>query len=151
MASQTVDLQVQIVRFVLDHQPPIVACEFVDAGGRQHTIIDKVWMFSEETLNAHSQYPQPGLIRCTVLEELRDTQGRELVKIDVANPDQIESAEGLTEFTVVRGQVSPSTGPINVRQRRILGRTRIRLQSSGLLLFGIELGQPPAICLTLYH
>ena len=110
MASQIADLHVQIVGFIMDHQPPIVACEFVDAASRTHTVIDKVWMFSEKTLDAHSQYPQPGLIRCAVLAEWCDTRDQQLVSIDIANPDQIESTEGLTEFVVARDQVS-----VNVR------------------------------------
>jgi hypothetical protein len=82
MASTAVDLQVQIVRFVMDHQPPIVACEFIDAGGRQHTVIDKVWMFSEDTLDAQSEYPQAGLLRCGIRGEWREPGGRELIRID---------------------------------------------------------------------
>jgi hypothetical protein len=113
MEARIADLHVQIVRFVMDHQPPIVACEFLDAGSRTHTVIDKVWMFSQQTLDAHSQYPQPGLIRCAVLAEWRDTGGREVVRIDVANPDQIESTEGVTEFIVAREQVAISPGSVN--------------------------------------
>ena len=30
MALKEADFHVKIVRFVMDHQPPIVACEFVD-------------------------------------------------------------------------------------------------------------------------
>jgi hypothetical protein len=42
-------LAVQIVRFVDDDpQPGIVACEFADAVGRRHTLIDKVAIFSAE-------------------------------------------------------------------------------------------------------
>jgi hypothetical protein len=59
MAVQIADLHVQIVRFVMDHQPPIVACEFLDAGSLTHTAINKVWMFSKHTLDPQSQYPQP--------------------------------------------------------------------------------------------
>ena len=47
MASQMADLNVQIVGLITDHQPPIVACEFVDSASRTHTVIDKVWMFCE--------------------------------------------------------------------------------------------------------
>jgi hypothetical protein len=94
----------------MDHQLPIVACEFVDAASLTHTVIDKVWSFSEQTLNAHSQYPQPGVIRCRVLTEWRDTRDQQPVSIDIANPDQIESTEGLPQFVVARDQVS-----INVR------------------------------------
>jgi hypothetical protein len=108
--SQKADLHVQIVRFIMDHQPPIVAGEFVDAASRTHTVIDRVWMFSEKTLDAHSQFPQSGLIRCAVLAEWRDTRDQQLVSFYIASPDQIESTEGLTEFVVARDQVS-----VNVR------------------------------------
>ena len=47
MAPQMADLNVQIVGLIMDHQPPIVACEFVDSASRTHTVIDKVWMFCE--------------------------------------------------------------------------------------------------------
>jgi hypothetical protein len=108
MASLKVDLRVEIARSIMDHQPPIVACEFVDSAGRQHTVIDKVWMFSEETLNAQSDYPQPGAIRCAIVAEWRDSEGRDLLRISTADPDQIESTEGLTNFDVLRDQVSAS-------------------------------------------
>jgi hypothetical protein len=97
----------------MDHQPPVVACELVDAGGHFHTFVGKVWMFSEQTLDVESRYPQAGLIRCVILAEWHDAGGRELVRINTAHPDQIESTEGLTEFIVLRDQVSASTGPVN--------------------------------------
>jgi hypothetical protein len=115
MASQIADLQIQIVRFVMDHQPPIVACELVDAGGRRHTFIDKVRMFSEQALDGQSEYPQPGLLRCSVLSTWSEKGGQEVVRVSTAEPDQIESTEGTSEFTVLRGQVSPSSAPANVR------------------------------------
>ena len=104
--SQTVDLHVQIVRFVLDHQPAIVACEIIDADGQRHTFIDKVWMFLDQNLNADSAYPLSGAIRCAVLKRWRDASGRELVSVNTADPDFIESTEGLSEFVVLQHQIS---------------------------------------------
>ena len=46
MVPQHADLAVQIVRFVDECQPGVVACEFVDADGHLHTLIDKVPIFS---------------------------------------------------------------------------------------------------------
>jgi hypothetical protein len=112
IAAQTMELNVQIVRFVMDHQPAIVACELVDAAGHRHTFIDKVWIFSEQTLDAQSEYPQPGVIRCAVLETWHDSEGRELARINTADPDQIESTEGMSEFTVLRKQLSSASGPV---------------------------------------
>jgi hypothetical protein len=68
-------------------------------------VIDKGWIFSEKTLDAVSQYPQDGVIRCAVLAERRDATGRDLVNISTANPDQIESVEGRSDFVVLRNQV----------------------------------------------
>ena len=92
-----------------------IACEFPDADGRRHTVVDKVWMFSEQTLDAGSQYPQDGVIRCAVLAEWRDGSGRDLVRISTATPDQIESTEERTEFVVLRAQVSTVAVPLNLR------------------------------------
>lgn len=108
MASEIADLHVRIVRFVMDHQPPIVACDLADASGRTHAVIDKVWIFSEQTLGGESQYPQHELMHCAVLAWPRGVtpKGRKLVRIDTANPDAIESSKRLTEFFVGRDQVS---------------------------------------------
>ena len=66
------ELAVQIVRFVDDTQPGVVACEFSDADGRRHTLIDKVPIFTTEHLDASSAYPQGGAVRCEVLSRWRD-------------------------------------------------------------------------------
>ena len=99
-------LAVQIVKFVDDVQPGVVACEFSDASGRRHTLIDKVPIFSNELLNSLSKYPQDGLVRCEVLSRWRNPDGRELLRISIARPDSVESTEGLAEFVVFSSQVS---------------------------------------------
>lgn len=49
------ELLVSIVRYMgLDPQPGIVACEFLDADGHTHTLIDKVPIFSVRHLDASS-------------------------------------------------------------------------------------------------
>lgn len=99
------NLAVQIVRFVDRHQPGWVACEFVDADGKRHTIIDKVPIFTEEDLDETSAYPRSGSAQCEVLAQWRDAQGRELVRITTARPDAIESTEGVSEFVVLPTQL----------------------------------------------
>ena len=83
-------LVVQIVRWVDDGFPGVVACEFVDAYKRVHTLIDKVPMVTREDLDATSIYPQRGGVRCTVLErwrELRAEEVGELVRVYIGYPD----------------------------------------------------------------
>jgi hypothetical protein len=101
------ELAVQIVRFVDDAQPGVVAAEFVDAVGRRHTLFGSVPMFTEARLNAVSAYPQPGAARCEILLRRLDAQKREIVRISTLRPDAIESTEGLSEFEVLSPQLSP--------------------------------------------
>jgi hypothetical protein len=99
-------LAVEIIRFVSDHQPGWIAGEFVDAEGRRHSVVDKVPILGFDYLDASSQFPQPGVARCEVLERFRDALGRELVRISLARPDGIESTDGLSEFVVLCVQLS---------------------------------------------
>jgi hypothetical protein len=101
-------LAVEIVRFVDDHQPGWVECEFVDAEGRRHTIVDKVPILSLEPLEATSKYPQAGFVQCEVLNRWEDDKGRKLARISTARPIDIESTEGLSEFVVLSAQLIAS-------------------------------------------
>jgi hypothetical protein len=111
MIPELVDLMVQIVRFVDDDQPGFVECEFTDADGRPHRVIDKAPIFTTATVAADSIYPQPGAVRCRLLGVSQDRDGRRLFTISTADPFSIETAEGLTEFDVLTSQVSVVNRP----------------------------------------
>ncbi len=98
-------LRVQIVRFVDDYQPGIVECQFEDAGGRVHTIIDKLPIFSAAALWSDSEYPQPGIVRCRVLDRMSGQDGRDLIHITTADPDHVEATDGKSEFVVAEGDL----------------------------------------------
>jgi hypothetical protein len=100
------ELAVQIVRCVDDSFPGWVDCEFVDAAGNLHTLRDKIPIFTTEDLDATSQYPQPGVAACEVIEQWQDNQGRELLRISTTHPFGIESLEGFTEFVVQSTQLT---------------------------------------------
>jgi hypothetical protein len=107
MGRELGELALDIVRWVEDYQPGIVACEFVDAQGCLHSFVGKVPIFStEDTLDANSTYPRRGALRCTVLSRWRDVAGPDLVRINIAEPDGQESTEGFEEFVVPSAQVS---------------------------------------------
>lgn len=110
MGSEIVDLGVQVVRFVADYHPGIVACEFIDADSRRHTLIDKAPIFSSEPLDAQTSYPQPGAVRCAMSSQWIDASGREVVRVNTVDPDCVASAEGCNDFVVLRTQVTPLTG-----------------------------------------
>ena len=86
------------------HQPPIVEAEFFDSEGRRQTFMDKVAIFTSDLLDAHSEYPQPGVIRCDVLERWYSSDDRELVRVTT----EVESTEGRVEFVVLASQFCPS-------------------------------------------
>jgi hypothetical protein len=102
MDSRGAKLSVQITRLVDESFPGWVACEFDDAHGIRHTIVDKAPTFTTETLDGTSLYPRPGSAPCKVAERWQDRHGRELVRITIADMD---SAEGLSECIVVATQL----------------------------------------------
>ena len=98
-------LKVTITRYVDDYPPGIVECEFSDAEGHQHTIIEKVPVVSEDWLGPDDSYPQTGFIRCEVVSEFRDEAGSDLVRVTTWHPDLIETKDGAKEFVVRSSQV----------------------------------------------
>ena len=100
------NLAVQIVRYVDNHQPGWVECQFVDAKGRRHAFIDKVPGFTAAHLGPESVYPQSAYVSCEVLSTSQDEDGRAMAHITTAHPYDIESTEGLSEFEVYSDQLS---------------------------------------------
>lgn len=100
------NVSVQIVRLVSPDFPGWVEADLVDADGRLHTIRDKVPIFATELLDADSEYPAPGVVRCEIVRRFRDEKGRDLVRICTKRPDGIESTAGLQEFTVMAALVN---------------------------------------------
>ena len=103
-------ISVQIVRFVDIHQPGWLECEFVDAAGRRHSIIEKVPVLTSESLDADSKYPTLGRVPCEVLRRCQDEGGRELLCVSTARPADIETKEGLSEFTVPASLMTSTPG-----------------------------------------
>ncbi len=100
-------MRVQIVRFLDEAQPGIVACTFRDAQHEIHTIIDKLPIFTEARLWSDSEYPQAGLARCEVLERIVEEEGgNQVARITVARPDNLESVTGISEFLVLESEIS---------------------------------------------
>jgi len=97
------ELPIEIVRFVQEHQPPIVEAQFCDSAGRLHTFVDKSAIFTTDwALAASSEYPQPGVIRCDELSRYQSPDGWEVVRVRT----EVESTEGLSEFIVLASQFS---------------------------------------------
>jgi hypothetical protein len=103
-----VEIRVQIVRYVDDSQPGWVEAKLRDAWGNEWIFVDKVPIFTETSLDTHSNYPQPGVIRCGIVRSWRDESGRELCTIDTSRPDSVEATNGKSRFDVLMEQLVQS-------------------------------------------
>ena len=90
----------------LDWYPGLAECKFTDAAGRIHKFVEKIPYVAAEDVYDTPRFPYPGLVRCTILNRLQDSGGRELVHITTEQPDYIESTEGISEFEVFASQLS---------------------------------------------
>jgi len=94
MAEWMIGVRVSISRYVSDEpQPGIVECDFSDAHGRHWRFVEKTAIVSTEYLDAHTSYPQPGVIACEIVSRSRDAVGREIVRIDTERPWGVESLD----------------------------------------------------------
>lgn len=94
-------LRVTIVRWVDDHQPGWVECQFTDAQDRTWVVIEKAPVISAEDLGPDTLYPRSGMITC----ELVERRGPGLLVVDTAMPWGIEATSGETRFEVRAEQV----------------------------------------------
>jgi len=100
----TVD--VQIVRFTGTDQPGWVECVLLDAANRAWTLVDKVPVFTEAPLDAHSAYPQPGVVACEIIRTWSDERGRTRCIIDTERPWGVSTKDGKTQFEVFIDQIT---------------------------------------------
>ena len=82
----------------------------MDAEGRCHSFVDKIPIFTSMNLDADSEYPIRGSVRCEVIGRFKDEKGRDLVRVTTARPDSIESSEGRSEFTVSANLINSVPG-----------------------------------------
>ena len=107
MSDTIHNLKIQIIKYISDEpQPGIVACQFVDANGRNWCFIDKIYIFTEIDLRLEMKYPINGAIRGMILGKSNDINGSEAFIFDIELPDHVESIEGVTRFLVTSDQVS---------------------------------------------
>ena len=82
-----VELHVEIIEYSEEVQPGLCTCRFTDAWGHAWTVVDKVPIFTTSHLDFDSHYPQPGSIRCQMIRKWQDADEREIVTVDISEPD----------------------------------------------------------------
>ena len=68
--------------------------------------VEKLPVISTLSLSGETQYPQPGVIACQVINLDHDASGREIAEIDTGEPWGVESAGGTTRFQVFADQLA---------------------------------------------
>jgi hypothetical protein len=99
-------LRVSITAFADGGVPGWVECEMRDAEGDLHQFVEKVPVVSNEDLRHDSGYPRDGFIACGVISSWKDDLGRDLSRIDTAQPWGVESKAGITEFVVLSNDIN---------------------------------------------
>jgi hypothetical protein len=90
-----------ITRYLSDEpQPGIVECQLVDAHGRLWSFVEKSAIVSAGSLHARTVYPQPGVIAGEVVERSRNSEGREVVRINTEQPYGVSAVDGTAQFDV---------------------------------------------------
>ena len=108
MSEDHAELEVAIVRWIDDEpQPGIVEFEFSDLFGRQWHFREKQALVSKTWLGAGNICPQPGSLRCRVLSQSQDSEGRSIAEIDTSRPWHVESIEEVSRFQVFASQILP--------------------------------------------
>ena len=98
-------IRVDIIEWVDDAQPGVVACQLIDAWGREHRFIEKVPIATSTDLDRNSTYPQPGWLDCELVRQWQDADGRALATITTERPRYIASTDEITHFDVLSAQV----------------------------------------------
>lgn len=66
-----------------DPQPGIVEAELIDALGTRRRYVEKQSFFERLDFDAETTYPQSGVLLCRVLNHKRDSQGRDVVTVEL--------------------------------------------------------------------
>ena len=103
--DSTVELKVDIVRFIDESYPGFVECRLIDANGREWCFHDKVPVFTTAPLNSDCALPQTGVIACQVVESSIRSDGREIICVDTERPWHVEAITGETRFDVYAEQL----------------------------------------------
>jgi hypothetical protein len=93
-------VRVKIIRYVDNSQPGWIECVLADVQGQEWLFIEKVPVVTLTNLDASSNYPQPGIIACHVINTRLNTVDGEVITIDTDMPWHIESTSGKTRFDV---------------------------------------------------
>jgi hypothetical protein len=98
-------IRVEIQRFADPSQPGWVEFDLLDARGQRHTFREKVPVVSSEDLDASSAFPRAGVVACTKVGAVDESDGRRVITVDTESPWGVESTDGKTRFELLAEQL----------------------------------------------
>jgi len=98
------EIKIQILRIVDTRQPGFVECQFSDAWGVVHVVIEKIPVVSREHLWMDNKFPACGAIRCEIVKEWIEDE-RKLINVSTEKPDGVETTNGIHEFDMLPHQM----------------------------------------------
>jgi hypothetical protein len=99
-------IKIKITSFISNDQPGFVECKLVDAWNKEHTIQDKVPIFTDKYLSENSDYPQDGIIACELIKKWTDRDGRKIFTIATDKVWAVNTIESVTEFDLLEEQLT---------------------------------------------
>jgi len=100
------ELGITITELVEDGQPPSVRCEFVDAVGRSHALVEKLAIVS--AADSLPVLPGSAGVACLVVDVRAEQGGRRVVRVDLGSPYGCETVAGETVVAVFDDQLRAS-------------------------------------------
>jgi hypothetical protein len=100
-------IEIQILK-IIDNSfyPGWVECLLVDAWGNNHTFHEKIPIVTVQDLDTTNMFPQDGNIRCELLREWIDDNGRIIITVSTEKPDYVETINEVSEFDLLPYQVT---------------------------------------------
>ena len=78
---------------------------FVDAWGNRHKFNEKASIVSCKNIDLENDFPLDGFIRCELLNEWTDDNGRRIATVSTEKTDNVETLSGMSRFDLLRDEV----------------------------------------------
>lgn len=105
--KEVVHIGIEITRFLSPDVPGFVECRLTDINECEHVFHEKIPVVTTANIWSDSEYPQPGFITGIVVERHIQSDGREVIMVDTARPDGVESVAGESRFLISPGLLEP--------------------------------------------
>lgn len=89
-----------------DTYPDWVRCSFEDAYGKEWTIVEKVPVITPNGFDEMTQLPYQTKVAVVVLKTFKDSENREVVRVDTNQIWGVSTEDDVWEFDVLKSQIT---------------------------------------------